>query len=74
MSKNNTTKFDIYIEVYNTYKTLNAIKELIKDNVEIKDGKIEFKSVYNFTEDLLKLIKYSDTGFYNSLKQEMSSK
>jgi basic membrane lipoprotein Med (substrate-binding protein (PBP1-ABC) superfamily) len=68
--KQETNYIDTYINIYNTFKELEAIKELIKDNIEQGKNDLIFKNSFSFTEDLLKLIKYTDTEFYNELKQQ----
>ena len=61
-------KLDIYFEIYEQISELKSIKRLIKDNVRKNDdGKLEINMF--FADDLLKLIKYIDTEFYNELQQ-----
>ena len=65
-----TIDIEDYIDLFRDLKELEAIKNLIKEYV-IKDDKdkICFNSSYSFTEDLLKLIKYTDVEFYNELEK-----
>ena len=65
-----TNSIDTYVRIYDTFKELEAIKELIKDNVIYENNELKCKSILSFAEDLLKLIKYTDTEFYNKLKQQ----
>ena len=62
------TDFEKRLMIYEEISELNSIKRLIKDNVRTnEDGKIEISMF--FADDLLKLIKYIDTKFYDELQQ-----
>lgn len=60
-------------ELMKAYINLTYIKNLIEDNVEIKEGELNIKNYYSFSEDLIKLIKYTDTEFYNNLKKQQGA-
>ena len=74
--------FESYMLLYRSFMELNSIKELIRDNIECENSKLfaEDKVVSEisrlrinnlfFTEELLKLIKYTDKEFYNELEQQ----
>ena len=59
--------YKAYVELYEEILKLRTIKKFIKHNVE-KDDK-GLKTDYYFGENLLNLIKYIDTEFYNELQQ-----
>lgn len=65
---NITLTFELYMELFNAYKELNQIKNLIEDNIMLNtNNKMEIKNNFSFVEDLFKLIKYSDIKFYDDL-------
>lgn len=65
---NITINFETYMELFNSYKELNQIKNLIEDNIMFNtNNELEIKNNFSFVEDLFKLIKYSDIKFYDDL-------
>lgn len=63
----------MWAELMKAYINLTYIKNLIEDSVEIKEGELSIKNYYSFSEDLIKLIKYTDTEFYNNLKKQLGA-
>lgn len=63
-----------YTDVANSI-TLQGILQLIEDNTII-NGKeeLEFTNPFSFAEDLLKVLKYTNSNSYNKIKESKSKK
>lgn len=63
-----------YTDVANSI-TLQGILQLIEDNTII-NGKeeLEFTNPFSFSEDLLKVLKYTNSNSYNKIKESKSKK
>ena len=61
-NSNITLNLETYLELINTYKELNQIKNLIEDNITYEKDNLSFKNAWTFQEDLLKLFLHHIEG------------
>lgn len=63
-----------YTDVANSI-TLQGILQLIEDNTIINEKEeLEFTNPFSFSEDLLKVLKYTNSNSYNKIKESKSKK